>query len=225
MRIQSALLASLLLGLYGCQQQASEPQQAAPAAERVAAAVATPAASEPATATVVQPNKPAVVEKVAEPVPAKVEAVAAKAAPAAKAEKPAAPDKAAAPAASVPVKAVEPAKPAAAAETAKPARIEAPAPAPASEPLRPEAVSEADALALAKRNNCLTCHAVDHKVVGPAWKDVAAKYRGDATAEAHLVSKIATGGSGVWGSMKMPAHPKISEAERRTLARFVLNLK
>lgn len=87
------------------------------------------------------------------------------------------------------------------------------------------AVSEADALALAKKNNCLTCHAIDKKVVGPAWKEVALKYRGDATAQAHLVSKIATGGKGVWGSMAMPAHPQISEADRTTLAKFVLSLK
>ncbi|OIO82565.1 MAG: hypothetical protein AUJ88_01720, partial [Gallionellaceae bacterium CG1_02_56_997] len=92
---------------------------------------------------------------------------------------------------------------------------------PAAKPV----VSDADALALAKKSNCLACHAIDKKVVGPAWKEVAAKYRGDATAEAHLINKIAVGGSGVWGSMAMPAHPKLSEAERTTLARFVLNLK
>jgi len=86
-------------------------------------------------------------------------------------------------------------------------------------------VSEADAMALAKKNNCLACHAIDKKIVGPAWKDVAAKYRGDATAEAKLVSKIATGGKGVWGSMAMPAHPQISEADRKVLAKFVLSLK
>jgi len=63
------------------------------------------------------------------------------------------------------------------------------------------------------------------KVVGPAWKDVAAKYRGDATAEAKLVSKIATGGKGVWGSMAMPANPQIGEADRKVLAKFVLSLK
>jgi len=87
------------------------------------------------------------------------------------------------------------------------------------------AVSEADALAVAKNNNCLACHAIDKKVVGPAWKDVAAKYRGDATAEAKLVSKIATGGKGVWGSMAMPANPQIGEADRKVLAKFVLSLK
>lgn len=91
---------------------------------------------------------------------------------------------------------------------------------------KPEAtVSAVDALALAKKNNCLVCHAVDKKVVGPGWRDVAAKYRGDSGAESRLVNKIAKGGSGVWGSASMPAHPQISEADRSTLARFVLNLQ
>lgn len=87
------------------------------------------------------------------------------------------------------------------------------------------AVSATDALALAKKQGCLVCHAVDKKVVGPAWRDVAAKYRGDATAETYLVNKIAKGGSGAWGNIQMPAHPKISEADRRALSRFVLNLQ
>ncbi len=86
-------------------------------------------------------------------------------------------------------------------------------------------LSEADALGLAKKNGCLVCHAVDKKVVGPAWKDVAAKYRGDAGAEARLMDKIAKGGSGVWGSIAMPPNPKLSEADRQALAKFVLSLK
>jgi len=87
------------------------------------------------------------------------------------------------------------------------------------------AVSEADALQLAKKSNCLACHAIDKKVIGPAWKDVAAKYRGDTEAEARLMNKIAKGGSGVWGVMVMPPSPQVSEADRKTLARFVLSLK
>ena len=83
----------------------------------------------------------------------------------------------------------------------------------------------ADALQLAKKNNCFACHAVDKKVVGPSFKDVAAKYRGDAGAEARLMNKIAKGGSGVWGAMMMPASPQVSEADRKILARFVLSLK
>ena len=87
------------------------------------------------------------------------------------------------------------------------------------------AVSEADAMQLAKKSNCLACHAIDKKVVGPAWKDVAAKYRGDAGAEARMMDKIAKGGSGVWGVMVMPPSPQVSEVDRRILARFVLSLK
>lgn len=101
---------------------------------------------------------------------------------------------------------------------------------PAAAAAKPEVKSEAavsavDALALAKKQGCMVCHAIDKKLVGPGWRDVAAKYRGDATAEARLVNKIAKGGSGAWGSMSMPAHPQISEADRRTLAKFVLNLQ
>ncbi len=87
------------------------------------------------------------------------------------------------------------------------------------------AVSEADALQLAKKSNCLACHAIDKKVIGPSFKDVAAKYRGDAGAEARLMNKIAKGGGGVWGAMAMPASPQVSEADRQILARFVLSLK
>ena len=111
-------------------------------------------------------------------------------------------------------------------KAAGPAALAAPVAAVAKPEVKSDAaVSAVDALALAKKNNCLVCHAVDKKVLGPAWKDVAAKYRGDAKAEAYLVSKIAKGGSGVWGSMAMPAQPKVSEADRRTLVRFVLNLQ
>lgn len=78
---------------------------------------------------------------------------------------------------------------------------------------------------LAKKGNCLACHTVDKKVVGPAFKDVAARYRGDAGAEARLADKIAKGGSGVWGAMMMPPTPQLSEAERRSLAKYILSLK
>lgn len=111
-------------------------------------------------------------------------------------------------------------------KAAGPAALAAPVAAVAKPEVKSDAVvSSVDALALAKKNNCLVCHTVDKKVLGPAWKDVAAKYRGDAKAEAYLVSKIAKGGSGVWGSMAMPAQPKVSEADRHTLVRFVLNLQ
>lgn len=84
-------------------------------------------------------------------------------------------------------------------------------------------VSETDALQLAKKNNCFACHAVAKKVVGPSFKQVAAKYRGNPEAETQLMDKIAKGGSGVWGVMVMPPSPGISETDRRILAKFVLS--
>lgn len=78
---------------------------------------------------------------------------------------------------------------------------------------------------LAKEKNCLACHAIDHKLVGPAYKDVAAKYKGDKSAEAKLATKIQKGGSGVWGAIPMPANPQVSDAEAKTLAKWILSLK
>jgi cytochrome c len=97
-------------------------------------------------------------------------------------------------------------------------------------PAKPEAksgevLSEADALALAKKSNCLVCHSLDKKSVGPAWRAVAVKYRGDAGAEARLMEKIIKGGKGVWGAAAMPPNPQVSEADRRKLIRFILSLK
>lgn len=86
-------------------------------------------------------------------------------------------------------------------------------------------LSEAEALALAKKRNCFACHALDKKVVGPAWREVAAKYRGDGGAPARLEAKIAKGGGGVWGSMAMPPQPQVAAEERTQLVRFILNLK
>jgi len=80
----------------------------------------------------------------------------------------------------------------------------------------------ADMPDLAKKNNCTACHAIDKKVVGPAFKDVAAKYKGDAGAKAKLATKIQKGGGGVWGAMPMPASPKISDADAAALADAVL---
>lgn len=86
-------------------------------------------------------------------------------------------------------------------------------------------ISDADGIALGKKRNCFACHMIDKKIVGPAWKDVAAKYRGDAGAQARLEAKIGKGGSGAWGSMAMPAQPQVTADERALLARFILNLK
>lgn len=76
--------------------------------------------------------------------------------------------------------------------------------------------------ALAKKGNCTSCHAVDKKVVGPAFKDVAAKYKGDAGAVDTLVAKVKTGGSGVWGEMPMPPTAGLSDEEIRTLVTWIL---
>jgi cytochrome c len=78
---------------------------------------------------------------------------------------------------------------------------------------------------LAKAKNCMACHAVANKLVGPAYKDVAAKYAGQNDAEAKLVQKVMKGGSGVWGAVPMPANPQVSETEARTLVKWVLAQK
>ena len=75
---------------------------------------------------------------------------------------------------------------------------------------------------LAKKNNCLACHAVDKKLVGPAYQDVAKKYAGQADAEATLAKSIKAGGSGKWGPIPMPAQAQLSDADAKTLAAWVL---
>lgn len=78
---------------------------------------------------------------------------------------------------------------------------------------------------LAQAKNCLACHSVDNKVVGPGFKEVAAKYAGNKAAAATLASKIIAGGSGVWGAIPMPANPQVKEAEAKQLAAWILGLK
>ena len=80
-------------------------------------------------------------------------------------------------------------------------------------------------LDLAKSKNCLACHAVSTKLVGPAYKDVAAKYAGQKDAEGKLVQKVMKGGSGTWGAIPMPANPQVTEAEAHTLVKWVLAQK
>ena len=77
--------------------------------------------------------------------------------------------------------------------------------------------------ALAQKNMCLACHAIDKKVVGPAFKDVASKYVDRKDNVAYLVNKIKKGGSGVWGAIPMPAQPQLSDKEAETLATWVLS--
>jgi cytochrome c len=78
---------------------------------------------------------------------------------------------------------------------------------------------------LAKAKNCMACHAVGTKLVGPAYKDVAAKYAGQKGAEDKLVQKVMKGGAGVWGPVPMPANPQVSEAEAHSLVKWVLAQK
>ncbi len=79
--------------------------------------------------------------------------------------------------------------------------------------------------ALATAKNCMACHAVDKKLVGPAYKEVAAKYTGQKDAVDKLASKIMKGGSGVYGPVPMPANTQVNEAEAKKLAAWVLTLK
>jgi cytochrome c len=78
---------------------------------------------------------------------------------------------------------------------------------------------------LAKAKNCMACHAVGTKLVGPAYKDVAAKYAGQKGAEDKLVQKVMKGGAGVWGPVPMPANPQVSEAEAHSLVKWILAQK
>jgi cytochrome c len=79
--------------------------------------------------------------------------------------------------------------------------------------------------ALATAKNCMACHAVDKKLVGPAYKEVAAKYASDKSAVDKLAVKILKGGSGVWGAVPMPANAQVNEAEAKKLAAWVLTVK
>jgi cytochrome c len=78
---------------------------------------------------------------------------------------------------------------------------------------------------LAKKHNCLACHAMDKKIVGPAYKEVADKYRGDKTAEAKLVDKVKKGGVGVWGQIPMPPNATVPDADIKALVKWILSQK
>ena len=80
-------------------------------------------------------------------------------------------------------------------------------------------------LALATSKNCMSCHAVDRKILGPSFKEVAAKYKDNKGAADMLATKIIKGGSGVWGAVPMPANNQVSEADAKKLAAWVLSAK
>jgi cytochrome c len=78
---------------------------------------------------------------------------------------------------------------------------------------------------LAQKKNCLACHAVDKKLVGPSYKDVAAKYAGHKDVAEKLAQKIIKGGSGTWGAVPMPANTQVNDAEAKQLVAWILSLK
>ena len=79
--------------------------------------------------------------------------------------------------------------------------------------------------ALATKNGCMACHKVDTKLVGPSYKDVAAKYKGDKKAEAMLIDKVKKGGMGVWGPVPMPPNAAVKDEDIKTLVKWVLATK
>jgi cytochrome c len=87
------------------------------------------------------------------------------------------------------------------------------------------AAQAADESALAQKSGCLACHAVDKKVVGPSYKEVAAKYKGDKAAAAKLEKKVKEGGVGVWGQIPMPPNTIPSDADIKQLVAWILSVK
>ncbi|HEX6003414.1 MAG TPA: c-type cytochrome [Burkholderiales bacterium] len=83
----------------------------------------------------------------------------------------------------------------------------------------------ADPEALAKSSGCFACHTVDKKLVGPSYKDVAAKYRNDKSAAPKLAQKVKAGGKGVWGDVPMPPNGHVKDADIQTIVQWILSLK
>ena len=78
---------------------------------------------------------------------------------------------------------------------------------------------------LAQSSGCMTCHALDRKVIGPGYKEIAAKYRNDKGAEANMVKKVKAGGSGVWGPTPMPPNAHVKEDDIKAIVHWMLGLK
>ena len=78
---------------------------------------------------------------------------------------------------------------------------------------------------LAQSSGCMTCHGVDKKVIGPSYKEIAAKYRNDKASEAALVTKVKAGGKGVWGDMPMPPNAHLKDEDIKTLVVWILAQK
>ena len=77
---------------------------------------------------------------------------------------------------------------------------------------------------LAKKHLCLTCHSIEKKLVGPSYKDIAAKYKSDKGAEARLYEKVRKGGVGTWGQIPMPPNEKVPEADVKAINKWILSL-
>jgi cytochrome c len=78
------------------------------------------------------------------------------------------------------------------------------------------------AKALAQKSGCMACHKVEGKLVGPGYKEVAAKYKGNNKAEAMLIEKVTKGGAGAWGTIPMPPNAKVAAADMKTLVKWIL---
>jgi cytochrome c len=78
---------------------------------------------------------------------------------------------------------------------------------------------------LLQKNGCTACHAIDKKVIGPAYNDVSVKYKGDASAPAKLMTKVKQGGAGVWGPVPMPPNTQASDADIKAMVTYILGLK
>lgn len=83
-------------------------------------------------------------------------------------------------------------------------------------------LAQAD-VSLATSKNCMGCHAMDKKLIGPSYKEIAAKYKTQKDAASYLQGKVIKGGSGVWGTMAMPPSANVSEAEAKTLVAWILS--
>lgn len=79
--------------------------------------------------------------------------------------------------------------------------------------------------ALTKNNGCVACHSVDKKLVGPSYKEIAAKYKADKGAEAALVKKVKAGGAGTWGQVSMPPHTHVKDDDIKAMTKWILSLK
>jgi cytochrome c551/c552 len=119
-----------------------------------------------------------------------------------------------------------PSAPAAAAAPAVSAPVQvAAAPSTAPAAAAPAAAAGASPEKLLQNYGCLACHTVDKKVIGPSYKEVAAKYAGDKNAVAELAKKVKAGGQGVWGQIPMPPHPQVSDADLQTMVKYILAQK